>query len=87
MVTFQGMVTVLVIATIPMTNDHPRDGGSSGDLLESLDHFVKGGLPRDGDHPEKGGDLRDFDHPGDGGCLRDFYHPKGWLPNFGSVES
>ena len=40
-----------------------------------------GALPRDGDVP------RDGDHPRDGGRLRDFYQPKGWLLNFGSIES
>ena len=34
------MVTILGMATIPMTNDHPNDGGHPGD------HFEKGDLPR-----------------------------------------
>ena len=29
----------------------------------------------------------DGDHSRDGGPLRVFYHPKGWLLNFGSIES
>ena len=69
------MVTVLGMATIPMTNYHPRDGGHPIDRLEDFDHFWEGDLPRDGDHPKEGGHHRDGDHPRDGGCLRDFYHP------------
>ena len=70
-----------------MANDHPMDGGIPWDRLENFDHFGEGDLPRDGDHPKNGDHHRDGDHPRDGGCLRDFYHPKGWLLNFGSIES
>ena len=52
-----------------------------------FDHLGEGNLPRDGDHPKNGDHHRGGDHHRDGGCLRDFYHPKGWLLNFGSVES
>ena len=54
---------------------HPREGGHPGYRRVYFDHL------REGDHPRNG------DHPRDGGRLRDFYHPKGWLLNFGSVES
>ena len=64
-----------------MANDHPRDGSHTWDRLDNFDHFWEGDLSRDGDH------HRDGDHPRDGGCLREFYLPKGWLLNFGSVES
>ena len=49
--------------------------------------ILGGDPPRDGDHPMNGDHRRDGNHPRDRGCLRDFYHPKGWLLNFGSVES
>ena len=75
------MVTILGMATIPMTNHHPNDGGHPGD------HFGKGDLPRDGDHPKNGEHPREGDHPRDCGCLRNFYHPKGWLLDFGSRHS
>ena len=76
------MVTVLGMATIigMMTNDHFRDGGHPWGCLEAFDHFWEGYFPRDGDH-HKGGY-----HPRDSCCL-DLYHPKGWLLNFGFVES
>ena len=77
------MVTVLKIATIigMITNDHSRDSGHPLDCLEDFDNFWEANLPRDGDHPKNG------DHTRDGGRLKDFYHPKGWLLNFGSIES
>ena len=62
-------------------------GPSSWDLLENFDHFGEGDLLREGDHPKNGDHHRDGDHPRDGGNLRDFYHSKGWLLNFGSVDS
>ena len=52
-----------------------------------FDDLGEGDLPRDGDHPMNGDHHRGGDHPRDSGCLKDFYHPKGWLLNFGSVES
>ena len=51
MVTFLVMVTVLGMATIPMTNDHPRDGGHPVDRLEYFDHFGELALSGDGDNP------------------------------------
>ena len=63
------------------------DGDHLWDCLENFDHIGEVYLPRDGDHPKNGDHHRDGDHPRDGGRLRDFYHPKGWLLNFGSIES
>ena len=89
MVTILGMVTVLGMATIigMMTNDHFRDGGHPWGRLEAFDHFWEGYFPRDGDHPKNGDHHKGGYHPRDSCCLRDFYHPKGWLLNFGFVES
>ena len=64
-----------------MTNDHPRGGGHPWDRLQDFDNFDEGDLPKDGDQ------HMDGDPPGDGGHLQDFYHPKGWLLNFGSIET
>ena len=80
MVSVQGMSTIIGM----MANAQSRDGGHP---WESFIDFGKGDLPRDGDHPKNGDNHRDGDHPKDDGCLRDFYHSKGWLLNFGSVES
>ena len=44
-------------------------------------------LPRDGDHPKNSDHHKGCYHPRDSCCLRDFYHPKGWLLNFGYIES
>ena len=55
--------------------------------LEDFDHFGEGDLPEDGYHPKNGDQHRDGDPPIDGGRLKDFYHPKGWLLNFGSIET
>ena len=71
----------------PKYGDHPMDGGFPLDRLENFDHFGEGDLPRDSDHLKNGEHHRDGDHPRDEGCLMDFYHPKGWLLNFGSIES
>ena len=57
------------------------------DHLEDFDHFGEGNLPKDGDHPKNGDQGRDGDSPRDGGRLQDFYHPKGWLLNFGPMET
>ena len=83
MVTFLGMAPIISM----MANDLPRDISHPLDRLEDFYHFGEGDLPMDGDHPKNGDHHRDGDHPRDGGCPRDFYHPKGWLLNFGSVES
>ena len=58
-----------------------------GAVWRILTILERGHLPRDGDHPKNSDHHRGGDHPKDSGCLRDFYHPKGWLLNFGSIES
>ena len=52
------VVTVLGMATIPMTNDHPKDGCHPGDGLEDFDHFGEGDLPWDGQCPRNGDHYR-----------------------------
>ena len=42
---------------------------------------IKISLPKDSDQ------HRDGDPPRHGGRLQNFYHPKGWLLNFGSIET
>ena len=70
-----------------IANDHPRDGGHPWDRLKNFDNFWDGDPPGDSEHAMDGDHPRNADHPRDGGCLNVFYHPKGWLINFGSVES
>ena len=66
---------------------HSRDGDlpRDGDCPMDGDHHSYDDHPRDvGHHWDH---LEDFDHLGRVAFLREFYHRKGWLLNFGSIES
>ena len=58
-----GMLTVLGMATITMTNDQSRNGGHPGDRLEDFNNFGEGNLLRDDDHPKNGDHHRNGNYP------------------------